>query len=449
MKRGILGFLFLAASAALAIAEVPIRNEQLIWSVIASTVSDYAATFVPDTSSTIYLIAGQDNILSTRKTLLYWWPITEEWKPDTESLNILFPGTLEVRDSRGNLRSYPLEEYTYFNVKGEYEKNWKILTGEAARAEIQKYKALYNQYFTDTEKYQADTASFEAEVQRLVNAVQSLKDAGKDFSAPLHRMQSLNRPIAPVPPTDYVVPPSDLQQGFIVNLPAGRYSILLRNPDGTLMEGSEKELVVDSRRRTNGIGFEIIPSDKWTRPVESMTPSSVIYVNGTADLYVRPFFEDEFNDLSYEKTANNQARGNPTIQKWVRIQQVPHATVVTAGPGDAQRTLSEQPYYVEQSSGSSLGYTIIPWDPAGPYKDQGPNLIAFRVPLEKNARVVRLRTLDENGRSLQGSDRQIRLVAPLRAPALLVVFAMLPLVLMSIVLLARSRSYGARPSGEK
>ena len=355
MKRAILVFLFLAASAALAIAEVPIRNEQLIWSVIASTVGDYTATFVPDSSSTIYLIAGQDNILSARKTLLYWWPITEEWKPDTESLNILFPGTLEVRDGRGNLRSYPLEEYTYFNIKGEYEKNWKILTAEAARAEIQKYKALYNQYFTDTEKYQADTAAFDAEVQRLVNAVQSLKDAGKDFSAPLHRMQSLNRPVAPVPPADYVVPPSDLQQGFIVNLPAGRYSILLRNPDGTLMEGSEKELVVDSRRRTNGIGFEIIPSDKWTRPVNSVTPSSVIYVNGTADLYVRPFFEDEFNDLSYEKTVNNQARGNPTIQKWVRIQQVPHATVVTAGPGGAQTTLSEQPYYVEQSPGSSLG----------------------------------------------------------------------------------------------
>ena len=445
MKRALAGFLFLAACAALAFTEVPIRAEQLIWSVIASNVSDYTATFVPDSSSTIYLIAGQNNILSVRKTLLYWWPITEEWKTDTESLNILLPGTLELRDRRGNLRSFPLEEYTYFNVKGEYEKNWKILTGQSARAEIQKYSALYNEYFTATEKFQLDTAAFEAEVQQLVSAVQSLKDAGKDFSTPLARMQSLHRPVAPVPPSFYVVPPSGLQQGFILNLPAGRYTILLRNPDATVMDGSEKELIVDSRRRTNGIGFEVIPSDKWTRPVESVTPSSVIYVNGAADLYVRPFFEDEFNDLSYEKTTNNQARGNPTIQKWVRIQQVPHATIEVSVAGSARTTLSEQPYYVEQSSGSSLGYTIIPWDPSGPYKEQGPNLIAFRVPLEKSARVVRVRTLDEKGGALEGSDRQIRVVAPLPVPALLVVFALLPILLLIFVLLLRSRSYGARP----
>ena len=449
MKRAVAGTLMLAAFAALAFADVPVRNEQLIWSVIASTIGDYATTFVPESSSTIYLVAGQDNILSVRKTLVYWWPITSQWMPDTDSLNIILPGTLEVRDSRGTRRSYSLEDYTYFNVKGEYEKNWRILTGDAARSEIQKYQALYNDYFTSTEKYQAEASAFDAEVQQLVKTVQSLKDAGKDFSAPLARMQSLKRPAAPIPPTFYVVPPSGLQQGFIVNLPAGRYSIRLRDPDGTVMEGSEKELIVDRSRRTDGVGFEVVPSDKWTRPVESVSPSSVVYVNGAADLYVLPFFEDEFNDLSYAKTSNNQARGNPTIQKWVRIQQVPHATIETTGPGDARGTLIERPYYVEQSPGSSLGYTIIPWDPAGPYKDQGPNLIAFRIPLRKDLRVVKLRALDEKGGVLRGSDRQIRLVTSLTAPALLVAFALLPLLLLLVILVARSRVYRRGPAGDR
>lgn len=49
MKRLILGFLALGIAAA-AFAEVPIRNEGLIWSVIASDVSDYVATFAPETS---------------------------------------------------------------------------------------------------------------------------------------------------------------------------------------------------------------------------------------------------------------------------------------------------------------------------------------------------------------------------------------------------------------
>ena len=62
-------------------------------------------------------------------------------------------------------------------------------------------------------------------------------------------------------------------------------------------------------------------------PESSVTPSSILYVNGVADLYLRPFFEDEFNDLAYEKTVNNAARGNPNIVKWVRIQQVPHTRI--------------------------------------------------------------------------------------------------------------------------
>jgi hypothetical protein len=60
----------------------------------------------------------------------------------------------------------------------------------------------------------------------------------------------------------YTVPPADLQEAFIVNLPRARYGIRLRNPDGTIMEGSEKRLVVDGPRRTGSTGYELIPSDK-------------------------------------------------------------------------------------------------------------------------------------------------------------------------------------------
>jgi hypothetical protein len=96
---------------------------------------------------------------------------------------------------------------------------------------------------------------------------------------------------------------------------------------------------------------------------------------------VRPFFEDQYNDLVYQKALDNQARGNPAIQKWVRIQQVPRASVVLTLPGAAPTVIAEQPFYAEQSEGTSLGYTIIPWDAQGPYREQGPNLIAFRIPL--------------------------------------------------------------------
>ena len=103
-----------------------------------------------------------------------------------------------------------------------------------------------------------------------------------------------------------------MQQAFILNLDPGTYSIRLVNPDGTVMESSEKTVIVHDRSRSNGIGFEVIPGDRWTRPESSVTPSSVLYVDGSADLYLRPFFEEEFNDLAYEKTINNAARATRT-----------------------------------------------------------------------------------------------------------------------------------------
>ena len=129
MKRLLASLLLLLLPLASALAEVPVRTEQLIWTVLAFNGRDYSPAFAPEGSDTIYLMAGVDNFLSARKTLLYWWPITGEWKTDTDSLNVQFPGTLELRDRRGTVTREPQQEYTYFNRKGEYELNWTSSPG--------------------------------------------------------------------------------------------------------------------------------------------------------------------------------------------------------------------------------------------------------------------------------------------------------------------------------
>jgi hypothetical protein len=443
MKRIAATLLLVLLPLAAATAEVPVRTEQLIWSALAFNGRDYSPAFAAESSDTIYLLAGADNFLSARKTLVYWWPITSEWRTDTDSLNVQFPGTLELRDARGVLTTVPLEQYTYFNVKGEYELNWNVVTGEAARRELEKYAALYESYFKAMQDYQKKSADYDAEMQSLSMRIMKLREQGGDFAGLLTRMQTLQKPPAPAAPTYYVVPPSEMQQAFILNLAPGRYSIRLANLDDSVMEGSEKTVIVHDRSRSDGIGFEVIPSDRWTRPEASVTPSSVLYVNAAADLYLRPYFESEFNDLAYERTLNNSARGNPTISKWVRIQQVPHASVVVESPGAPAVRLAEKPFFVEQSKGSGLGYTIQPWDPAGAHKDKEPNLIAFHVPVDRTRRAMRLHALDAKGEVLPGSQREIRVVAGMPSAWILVVLAAVPLLVMAVVLIVRARLYAA------
>ena len=416
MKRRFTAALLLTLPLALSRADVPVRTEQVIWSVIAFNGREYSATFVPESSDTLFLLAGVDNVLSLRETLVYWWPVTSEWKLDTDTLNTQLPGSLEVRDAKGVTRRLAPQQYTYFNIRGEYEMNWKVATGEEARQELLRYGALYDSYLNVVQEYQKNAAEYEANLQSLVARIQALKAGHGDDSSLQRELAALVAPSAPSAPTRYIEPPVPLQQGFIVNLAPGRYSLRLRDPEGFIVEGSEKTLVVHAPRRTGGVGFEVIPGDKWTRPEESVSPSAVLYVDGSTDLYVRPFFEDEMNDLAYVKTVDNAARGNPNVARWIRIQQVPHATVVVENADATRITLAEQPYFVAQAQGTSLGYTIVPWDPDGDYKDEQPSLVAFRVPLDEHIRSLRLRALDSGGTPLPGSERQLRIVPPSRIP---------------------------------
>lgn len=447
MKR-IAVALLVAAIPSLCLAEQPLRSEQAIWSILAYNGGDYSATFAPESSDRIYLLAGSDSFLSLRKTFVYWWPITSEWKTDTDSLNVPIGGTLELSGPGGEKRDLPLEEFTYFNVRGEYEQNWKVLRGDAAKAEIERYKGLYDSYFKAVRDYQIDSQGYDDMMQKLAAKIGELRDKGVDVSALVSKMEMLPKPEAPQSPAYYVVPPSELQSAFILNLSAGRYSIRVRDAEGSILEGSDRSLIVHERKRKGGVGYEVIPSDKWTRSEESVTPSSVLYVNGTAELYLRPFFEDEFNDQGYNKTVDNGAKGNPNIYKWVRIQQVPHAAILAKG-GAVVAKLSEEPFYVEQSKGSSLGYTIVPWSASGPYKDKEPNLIAFRVPIDASTKALAIRVEGPDGSPLEGSERLIRVVRGFPLSALALAAAFLPLLAMVAVLLARSRVYSKGPSGSE
>ena len=422
-----------------AYGDVPTRTESLVYSILAFNGRDYAETFAPETAGTIYLIADTDSFLSLRKTLVYFWPLTGELKMDAANLDEELTGTLECTGPGRERRSVEPIRYTYFNVRGEYELNWRVARGADADAEMRRWQQIVERYRAAVEEYQGRAMAYEEQLAALTGRIQMLRDEGRDVTALVDQLTELKKPQQPVPPADYVVPPVDIREAFILNLPRGTYALRLRNSDGSIMEGSEKRLVVFDRRRAATVGYEVIPGDKWTRPVLSHTPSGILYVDGSTTLFLRPFLQDEYNDLAYQKAVRNDARGNPSLMSWVRIQQVPKA-LIEARTGDANATtIREQPFFVEQLSGATLGYRIVPFDPEGEHQGKDPSIIAFRVPMSSDRAVIRLRTLDARGVVLPGSERQIRV--PSRGPAslLLILTALAPLLVMAIVLVMRLR----------
>ncbi len=109
---------------------MPVRVEQLIYSLTAFNGSDYSSTFALQTADTIYLLAGTDNLLSVRKTLVYWWPITAEWKTDTDSLNQ--PFSREPRGARPQGTAFapsPSRRRPISASRALPGPQWKVLTG--------------------------------------------------------------------------------------------------------------------------------------------------------------------------------------------------------------------------------------------------------------------------------------------------------------------------------
>lgn len=436
----------LVASLLLAVipawAEVPARTEQVVYVIVAFSGKEYTPTFAPETSDTIYLMADRDSFLSIRKTLVYWWPLTAEWKTDQDTLNEHLLGTLElVPRSRGQARQIGLQTYTYFNRRGEYELNWQVAVGEAAERELEHARVLASAWFDASLAYQDASAVYQDAMADLVARITRARELGQDTTALEAAAAALVAPVAPQAPAEYAVAPVELQEAFVVNLPVGEYDVRLVAEDGTVVEGTEKRLVVWNRRRGDGIGYEVIPSDKWTRAEESTTPASIIYVDGTADLYLRPFYEDEVQDLAYQKTVNNGASGNPHVFTWIRVQQVPKARIAFAPRRGPSSQLAEQSYRVEQTEGSALGYRIVPVEPRSDSTETQADLIAFHVPVTSAGSLMRVQTVDANGTPIAGSERQIRVVARPRWQHALLALALLPVLAMAIVLVVRSRRY--------
>ena len=403
------------------------RDEQLIYSLTVFNGSGYSSTFSAEPSDTMYLLADSDNFLTLRKTFVYHRPADDALKTDTTLLNATVDGFLEISGRNFDSQSLLMEDYTYYNLRSDGEASWRIATGPEAHLAYFDYTEELRRYREGIDDYRLDRATYDYMVNELERRIEEQHQKGGDIAKLEEVLRGLGAPTRPEFPEEYVAPPVRVDRAFVVNLPAGSYRARLVRDNGRVLEGSEKMIIAFGRLGEPTVGYEVIPGDKWNRPVESKSNDSVIYIDGSSDLYLIAYYQHEFIDLYYEKLVRNDAKGSPGLRRRVSVQEIPDVRIAVLDPDGPVTTIERLPYFVDQERTGSYGYRIVPFDPAGAHVNREPSLEAFHIDLDRYSARIRVALVDSQGDIIDDSMRRIRLLDGSTSAGVLVLLAFLPL----------------------
>jgi hypothetical protein len=416
-------------------AQEPDKTEAFVYGGQVFNALGYISAFYPPSVETIYLLADQLNILSPRRTLVYFWPLTGDYKADWSAMNQTVPGRLEILDGNQVVATVSQQSYVIQWPQGP-EGPQKVYTGAEA-------ETRYQSFADERQAYQEALWAHNEAMQQYYEAVrraQEAREQGQQAELP-------QEPQEPEAPEIFSTP---VGQGGVVSLPAGRYAVRVRGNDGRVVANSEKKLIVFDPRR-QGLGYQIVPQEKWTRPERTDEPEDVIYARQGAVLYLQPFEEREYNDLFYTRLKEPQSQsGREDRWTWVHVQPFEEADNLILDFGRQTVEVLAQPYRVEQLPGSALGYKVVDYDPAT--ESRPPDFVAYQLFVDANHASYKLQLQDTDGKTVIGSQRQVRRVSEINSWALYFLAA-LPLTVGGSMLVSRherlTRGRRALPSRER
>lgn len=426
--------------AALSLAQAPELREQLIYGLNAFNGRGYGGGFTPLAEDTIYLIADKDNTISANITLVYFWPITGKYVAGFKALNEVVEGTLEILQGGKVIKALEKEDNTLYYPDGYWEQTSIFYQGEEAYAQFEKFTQAIGEYYEQINQYYEAQAEYQESFQEFLDELTERREAGEELVLEEVEARMPREPKQPAPPIFYVTPP---KRDYIINLPLGRYKIRIRAEDGTIVQDSDKDLVLFTSRRTGGTGYEVIPGNRWTRRESVDDPSWLIYAAGKNTLYFSPFVQDEYNELYYNKLLDPQNPGREQKWRWVHIKAIEDVTLLFLKGKETLRRIVRVPYYVEQIPGPELGYEIVEFNPEE-MLDRQATFEGYKLDLaptlEKTSYEINLEK--KEGEFFQGSRREVRLVKKENAQSLYA-FSIFPLLVGVVVFVTRRRKLGS------
>lgn len=436
MKR-FLGFLIitgivLSFSTLLFAQETPFK-EQLVYSLTAFNGSTFSKSFCPQSEETIYLIANENSVIAPTKTIVYYWPITRRYMAGFSTLNEKISGKLEILQNGKVIATQEEQKYVLYYPKGYWSEKAVMYLNEEADAYHKKYKEAVDAFNQKLKEYYQAMERYRESLNRFFEEVRRRREAGEE--GPLN----IPIPKEPKPPEFVDFYASDPAFGFVLNLPPGKYEIRLRRDDGTIFEGSEKKVVVFTSRRKGGVGYEIIPGNRWTKKENCDDPSWVIHAVGKNELYFNPYRQEEYNELYYNKLVDPQEIGRIERFKWVHIDPIEQVTLLFGRGKEILQTVERSPYFVKQIPGPELGYEILPYDEELQKKGYQPTFESYKVSLSPNLPKTDYQVsvvTAGSGRPEEKSERTIRLLKKENA-SYIYIAAFIPLLVGVVAILGR------------
>jgi hypothetical protein len=410
-------YLFLFASVTQ--SEEPELKEEFVYELYLWNGKTYNYTFCPYEIDDIYIIAEKPSVFTLKKTDVYYWPITNEYRANWFEKNELLEGTLQIMQGDKVIDEYEITKYCFQQPSGTYTDEKILLTGEEAQE-------VYNGYKKTKDNYEGLVKNYYEKVEEYEEIMNELAEEKR---GEIKRSDIPEYPEYPVAPREFVTEP---KMAFILNVEEGIYKVRFRDKDDNVVSNTEKRLIVFGERR-EGITYKILNEEKWTYPELSNEKEDILYIKGKQTVFLQPFTAVEYPEKGYNKlTKLNNINTEELSQRnwqWIQLNKQSGVTVQLIKDDNVVEEINEKPYYVKQLPGYVLGYEIIEYDEN---MDKKPSFWAYKLDLKMIEKGYKIRLVDSKGDVLSGSGRKIRSVKGYNI-VYLFIFSFIPLVCGLIV----------------
>ncbi|MGQ0550620.1 MAG: hypothetical protein ACT4PY_13235 [Armatimonadota bacterium] len=388
---------FLFAGIAGVHAQAPPRERQFVYGVNAYAPGRYDGVFYPLSIGTIYLLADEPNVVSARHTLVYFWPITNEYRADWDALNEDVPGRLEVLRSGRLVQTLNRTRYVIQYPRGLDGGEVRLYVNDEAQQRYAAFEAARTAFRESVWKHARRQSDFTIALEKAIAS----RARGKPVSLP-------TPPNPPEPLRQYS---TTVNQGFLVRLPAGQYQVHVRLQDGQILPESRRSLIVFAARR-EGIGYSVVPQARWTTPERSDAREEALYTRPGVTLYLQPFLAREYNELYWTRRGNPQSlAGSENRWIWIPAGAISPGQLEIRSSRSILRRVDRRPYRVQQTAGSALGYEVVEYRPPGPgERPRDPDFEGYELRSDPGTSPLAVRLLGADGAHLPGSERTIRSV---------------------------------------